>query len=93
MITSASSIIRRGAGGDFGIAINMAPPTYSIEPRVENIIAEHRLVFVFDKTINIGGASVTLSSGSIAGYALATTNVPNDTLVATLASAATKNAC
>ncbi len=93
VITSASSVMKHGAAGDFGIAINMAPPPYSIEPRVENIIAEHRLVFVFDKAINIGGASVTLSSGSIAGYALASTNVPNDTLVATLASAPTNNAC
>lgn len=94
VVTAASSVMRHGVAGDFGIAINMVPPPYSIESRVESNIAEHRLVFVFDQTISINAAtSVTLSSGSIAGYALATTNVPNDTLVATLASAPMNNRC
>ncbi|NLX13916.1 MAG: hypothetical protein GXY44_09735 [Phycisphaerales bacterium] len=93
-ILTASSVMLHGAAGDFGITINPTPPPYAIESRVESIIAEHRLVFVFDQTISIGpGAAVTLNSGSIAGLALATTNVPNDTLVAILASAPTNNTC
>jgi len=89
---AASSVMLHGTAGDFGIDI-MQPAPYAVEPREENIVAQHRLVFVFDQTIDISGASVILSSGSVAGLSLATTYVTDDTLVATMATQPTNNAC
>lgn len=91
ILQSARSVMAHGAT-DYAIAINLAAP-YTIEPRRESVVSQHRLAFVFNQTINISAASVTLSSGTISGLSLATTSQTNDTLVATLASQPADKAC
>ncbi len=96
VLIKALSVMRHGgatSATDFAVAINLNPTPYTIEPRAENVITQHRLVFVFDQTIDISAASVVLNSGSIGSLSLATTNVADDTLVATMATAPTINTC
>ncbi len=88
ILVSGASVMRHGTTVDYSIAINKVAP-YTTEPRVEGTISQHRLKFVFDQAIDISAAVVTLSSGS---YSTLTVEGGN-TLVATMSSAPTNNAC